>query len=188
MIESAVTVDLTGKILKVFKGASSAFIQANTSDGDVIIHTDTPENRADYWDFNLDQFVSIGNPPTPNHTFDYVIKEWVDLRTLDEIKAHKWAEIKTQRDQLEFGGFEFEGDIYDSDQVSQGRIMGAALAGVEQAWTVADNSIVTLTGSKLLELYQALQAHVSNVHDRGRIAREVINTAATKEEVEEVQL
>ena len=30
MIESAVTVDLTGKILKVFKGASSAFIQANT--------------------------------------------------------------------------------------------------------------------------------------------------------------
>ena len=188
MIESAVTVDLTGKILKVFKGASSAFIQANTSDGDVIIHTDTPENRADYWDFNLDQFVSIGNPPTPNHTFDYVIKEWVDLRTLDEIKAHKWAEIKTQRDQLEFGGFEFEGNTYDSDQVSQGRILGAALAGAEQVWTTVANSTVTLTGPKLLELYDALQVHVASVYERGRVAREAINAATAKEEVEEIQL
>ena len=187
MIESAVTVDLTGKILKVFKGASSAFIQANTSDGDVIIQTDTPENRADYWDFNLDQFVSIGNPPTPNHTFDYVIKEWVDLRTLDEIKAHKWAEIKTQRDQLEFGGFEFEGDIYDSDQVSQGRIMGAASAGIDQTWTLADNTTVNLTAAQLQQLYAALQTHIASVHERGRIARQLIFDAETKEQVEAVQ-
>ena len=142
--------------------------------------------KTDYW--NGAEFISIGNPPTPNHTFDYVTKDWVDPRTLDEIKAQKWAEIKSQRDQLEFGGFEFEGDIYDSDQVSQGRIMGAALAGVEQVWTTADNSTVTLIGPELLELYHALQVHVASVHERGRVARETINAATTKEEVEEVQL
>ena len=142
--------------------------------------------KTDYW--NGSEFISIGNPPTPNHTFDYDIKAWVDLRTLDEIKAHKWAEIKQQRDHLEFGGFEFEGNTYDSDQVSQGRIMGAALAGVEQGWTTADNSTVTLTGTKLLELYHALQVHIASVYERGRVTREAINAATTKEEVEGIQL
>ena len=186
MIESAVTVDLTGKILKVFKGASSAFIQANTSDGDVIIHTDTPENRADYWDFNLDQFVSIGNPPTPNHTFDYVIKEWVDLRTLDEIKAQRWTGIKSERDRIEFGGFEFDGDIYDSDQVSQGRILGAVLAGLPQIWTLANNTTVSLSAEQLKSLYAALQMHVAVAHERGGIAREAIQAATTKEQIEAI--
>ena len=109
-------------------------------------------------------------------------------RTLDDIKAQKWAEIKSQRDRLEFGGFEFEGNIYDSDRVSQGRIMGAALAGVDQVWTLADNTIVELTASKLQQLYAALQAHIASVHERGRIARQLIFEAETKEQVEAIQL
>lgn len=140
--------------------------------------------KTDYW--NGSEFISIGNPPTPNHTFDYVIKEWVDLRTLDEIKAQKWSEIKSQRDQLEFGGFEFEGDIYDSDQVSQGRILGASIAGVDQVWTLADNTTVSLTALQLQQLYQASQAHIASVHERGRIARQLIFDAETKEQVEAV--
>lgn len=142
--------------------------------------------KTDYW--NGSEFISIGNPPTPNHTFDYVIKEWVDLRTLDEIKAQKWAEIKSQRDQLEFGGFEFDGDIYDSDQVSQGRILGASIAGVDQVWTLADNSTRSLSASQLQQLYAALQTHTALVHERGRIAREAIMSATTKEDVEAVTL
>lgn len=176
-----------GSILSTLSGDAD-LVSLNTAENAIYVDSVEAVDNSDYYDFDLHSFIPIGEAPSSNHTFDYVIKEWVDLRTLDEIKAQKWDEIKTQRDQLEVGGFEFEGGIYDSDQVSQGRIMGAALAGVEQAWTVADNSIVTLTGSKLLELYQALQAHVSNVHDRGRIAREAINTATTKEEVEEIQL
>ena len=150
------------------------------------IKTDIPPNLSDYW--NGSEFISIGESPALHHIFDYTAKQWIDPRTLDEIKAHKWAEIKTQRDCLEFGGFEFEGNTYDSDQVSQGRIMGAALAGVDQVWTTADNSTVTLTGPELLELYHALQVHVASVHERGRVAREAINAATTKEEVEEIQL
>lgn len=142
--------------------------------------------KTDYW--NGSEFISIGNPPTPNHTFDYVIKEWVDLRTLDQIKAQKWAEIKSQRDQLEFGGFEFEGDIYDSDRVSQGRILGAASAGLSQVWTLADNSTRSLSASQLQQLYAALQTHTALVHERGRIAREAIMSATTKEDVEAVTL
>ena len=145
-----------------------------------------PESLDFYW--NGSEFVSIGEPPSPHHYFDYEIKQWVDLRTLDEIKAHKWAEIKTQRDQLEFGGFEFEGDIYDSDQVSQGRIMGAASAGIDQTWTLADNTTVNLTAAQLQQFYAALQTHIASVHERGRIARQLINDAETKEEVEAIEL
>ena len=145
-------------------------------------------SSTDYFDSATSTFVSIGESPSQHHTFDYTTKQWIDPRSLDEIKAQKWAEIKSQRDQLEFGGFAFEGNVYDSDQVSQGRIMGAALAGVDQVWTTVANSTVTLTGTELLEMYQALQAHIASVHERGRVAREAINAAETKEEVEAIQL
>ena len=142
----------------------------------------------DYFDSATNTFVSIGETPSRHHAFDYISKQWVDPRSLDEIKAQKWAEIKSQRDQLEFGGFEFEGNIYDSDQVSQGRIMGAAVAGIDKTWTLADNTTVELSASHLQQLYAALQAHIASVHERGRIARQLIFDAETKEQVEAVQL
>ena len=145
-------------------------------------------SSTDYFDSATSTFVSIGESPSQHHTFDYTTKQWTDLRSLDEIKAQKWAEIKLQRNQLEFGGFEFEGNIYDSDQVSQGRIMGAALAGVDQVWTLADNTTVELSASQLHQLYANLQAHIASTHERGRIARLAIDNALTKEDIEAVQL
>lgn len=120
--------------------------------------------------------------------FDALSEQWIDPRSLDDIKAQKWDVIKSQREQLEFGGFEFEGDTYDSDQVSQGRIMGAAVAGIDQVWTLADNTTVELSALQLQQLYAALQAHIASVHERGRIARQLIFEAETKEEVEAIQL
>ena len=150
------------------------------------ISVDVAPKLSDYW--NGSEFVSIGESPSPYHVFDYTTKQWIDPRSLDEIKVQKWAEIKSQRDQLEFGGFEFEGNIYDSDQVSQGRIMGAAVAGIDQTWTLADNTTVELSASQLQHLYAALQAHIANAHERGRIARQLIFEAKTKEQVEAIQL
>ena len=126
--------------------------------------------------------------PSENHIYDYDLKDWVDPRTLDLISTQKWVEIKSQRDQLEFGGFEFDGGIYDSDQVSQGRIMGAAAAGLDQVWTLVDNTTVELSASQLQQFYVTLQLHIASVHERGRIARAAIESAVTKEEVEAIQL
>ena len=130
-------------------------------------------------------------PNAPDNVFcifDTLSEQWIDPRSLDEIKAQKWAEIKSQRDQLEFGGFEFEGNVYDSDQVSQGRIMGASAAGVDRIWTLADNTTVELSALQLQQLYAALQTHIAGVHERGRIARQLIFEAETKEQVEAIQL
>lgn len=171
-----------GEILQMIY-ANEEIVVLNTPKDGVAVE-DPPESNMYY----QDGWVAMPAQPTPYHTFDYTTKQWIDPRSLDEIKAQKWAEIKYGRDSLEFGGFEFEGGVYDSDQASQGRIMVAAVAGVDQVWTVRDNTTVNLTASQLQQLYAALQAHIASVHERGRIARQLIFDAETKEQVEAVQL
>ena len=166
----------------------------NISGTDEIINLNTPQGCTAVDDppsinmYYQDGWVEMPPQPSPYHSFDFVEKQWIDPRSLDEVKAQKWDDIKLQRDQFEFSGFEFEGNIYDSDQVSQGRIMGAAAAEVDQTWTLADNTTVELTALQLQQLYAALQAHVASIHERGRIARLSISEAETKEEVEAIQL
>lgn len=176
-----------GEILRAIMGSREQF-QVNTKDGEIFIDMCEAVVSSSYYSFTEKRFIALSDAPSPQHVFDYEIKQWIDPRTLDEIKAQKWVEIKSQRDRLEFGGFEFEGNIYDSDQVSQGRIMGAASAGIDQTWTLADNTTVNLTAAQLKQLYAALQVHIASVHGRGRIARQLINEAETKEEVEAIQL
>ena len=176
-----------GEILRAIMGNRGQF-QVNTKDGEIFIDMCEAVVSSSYYSFTEKRFIALSDAPSPQHVFDYEIKQWIDPRTLDEIKAQKWVEIKSQRDRLEFGGFEFEGNIYDSDQVSQGRIMGAASAGIDQTWTLADNTTVNLTAAQLKQLYLALQSHIASVHERGRIARQLIFDAETKEEVEAIQL
>ena len=136
----------------------------------------------------IPEMIDIINKNGVVYTYDKNTGAIIRSVDVELLKEAKWVEIKLQREQLEFGGFEYAGNIYDSDQVSQGRIMGAALAGVDQVWTTADNSTVSLTGAELLELYQALQAHIASVHERSRIARLAVEEATTKEEVESISL
>lgn len=172
----------TGKLIMMIS-APDDVVEMNTPEGCLAVK-DPPEPNMYY----QDGWVAMPTQPSPYHIFNYDLKDWVDPRTLDEIKAQRWTEIKYERDSLELGGFEFEGGVYDSDQVSQGRIMGAAIAGVDQVWTLADNTTVELSASQLQQLYAALQAHIASAHERGRIARQSIHEAETKEQVEAVQL
>lgn len=180
----------TGKVNAVL-GGDIHQVGLNTPEDSGFVDFDDdaikPELTA-YWDESSQKFISIGEQPDQYHTFDYATKEWKSEQTIQQLKDTKWLELKKQRDTVEFGGFEFEGHIYDSDQTSQGRIMGAAAAGVDQVWTLADNTTVDLTALQLQQLYAALQAHVARSHERGRIARQLIYEAETKEQVESVQL
>ena len=183
-----VLLEHTGEIRSTIEG-DPVLVQLNTPSDVAYVDGIYPTSNSDYWEFNLHQFISIGEPPSPHFIFDYGFKQWIDPRAIDDLKAQKWTEIKFERDQLEFSGFEFEGNTYDSDQVSQGRIMGAAAAaGVDQTWTLADNTTVELSAAQLQQLYAALQSHIANVHERGRIARQLIYEGETKEEVEAIQL
>lgn len=172
-----------GELISIISGNAET-IKLNTPEGCRAVD-DPPRHPMRY---NGTSWEDLPPSPGAGYAFDYSAKQWIDPRTLDEIKAQKWAEIKSQRDQLEFSGFEFEGGIYDSDQVSQGRIMGAAAAGMDQVWTLADNTTTYLTANELVQLYQALQMHIAITHQRGRAAREAIMSATTKDEVESITL
>lgn len=171
-----------GEILQMIYANEETVVLNTPKDGFAV--DDPPKSNM----FYQDGWVEMPTQPSPHFIFDYEVKQWIDPRSLDEIKAQKWTEIKFERDQLEFSGFEFEGNTYDSDQVSQGRIMGAAAAGVDQTWTLANNTTVELTALQLQQLYAALQVHIASAHERGRITRQLIFDAETKEQVESVQL
>ena len=178
-----VYINTAGRIVGRIQGTDE-IIELNTPDGCIAVD-EPPGEHYYYMHPNW-----IPMPPRPDgfNEFDYTTKQWIDPRTLDEIKAQRWTEIKSERDRLEFGGFEFDGGIYDSDQVSQGRIMGAAAAGMDQVWTLADNTTTHLTANELVQLYQALQMHIAITHQRGRVAREAIMSATTKDDVDAVTL
>lgn len=132
--------------------------------------------------------IDIINTKGEVYTYDATTGLIQGSTCVDSLKKAKWAEIKLRRDQLEFGGFEFEGGIYDSDQVSQSRILVAAASGLDQVWTLADNSTKLLKGSELQMLHAALQNHIASIHERGRIARLAIEAAQTKEDIEKIHL
>lgn len=117
--------------------------------------------------------------PSEFHEFDYTTKAWIDPRTLDDLRAAKWDEVKAARDAAEFGGFVWEGRVFDSDQISQGRITGAVqLAQMDPDfvidWTLADNAVVQLDALQMQAIGAALGAHVSAQHARARTLREEI--------------
>lgn len=145
-----------------------------------------PPRTTDYW--NGTEWVSIGTAPTPNHKFDYATKQWKDFRTLEEAKKQKWEAIKLQRNKLEFGGFMYLGKKFDSDQISQVRILAAVMLAQPITWTLADDTSIELDEDQLIGLGNSLANHVKNSHARGRIARQLIEQAQTHEEVEAVLL
>ncbi len=179
----------TGKVLQCVDIPSEYYENAARDNAFIEVDYDTFKEATMYLGCVLiDVWYRLPDRSSDTYDYVYVNHLWVDKRTLEQAQDIKWESIKLERNKLEFGGFEFDGGIYDSDQVSQGRIIGAASAGVDQVWTLADNTTVNLTASQLQQLYAALQAHIASVHERGRIARQLIFEAETKEEVEAIQL
>ena len=132
-----------------------------------------------------------GDRPSKAHIFDYSSKSWVDPRTLDEHKTAQWALIKAARSEAEFGGFTWDGSVFDSDQVSQARIQGAVLLATSDPdfvvdWTLADNTVRSLTADDLIAISQALGEHVSLQHSRARDARALLDQATSLSEVQSI--
>lgn len=107
---------------------------------------------------------------------------------LDKLKEIKWSEIKKQRDELEFGTFEYNGNIYDCDPISATRIMGAMLAGIPVEWKTNDNQVVPLTPEQVQGLYTAMITNTAAAHARARIARASLDNATTILEINAVEL
>lgn len=133
--------------------------------------------------------------PSPHHVFEYTTKQWIDPRTIQELKDAKWSEIKTARNAAEFGTFTWDGSAFDSDAASQSRIQGAAqlatLALMNSQpfsidWTLADNSVRTLNAQDMIAVGMAMGEHINAQHAKARIKRQAIEAAIAVAEVEAI--
>lgn len=139
-----------------------------------------------YVDVDSGALVFPDPKPSDDHTFDYGTKQWSVL--LSDQKQTKWNEIKSSRDEDEFGTFVWNNHTFDCDEVSQRRIQGAVqLAALDTStvmdWTLADNTVQTFNATELQQIGQALGAHVNACHVKARGLRDQINAAESEAEL-----
>ncbi|MNV54734.1 hypothetical protein D3C71_1469430 [compost metagenome] len=176
----------------ISSAGTTCFPELLETEASGIIAGASADVMGDYVDVATKQIKPKGPRPLPHHTFDYVSKTWVDLRTLDDLKYAKWEGFKTARDAAEFGGFIWDGSRFDSDAISQSRIQGAvqlaAMApGFSLDWTLADNSIRTLNAADMAAVGAALGAHVAILHADARELRTQINAATTAAQLDGIR-
>jgi hypothetical protein len=116
------------------------------------------------------------------------------LPTLEEIKQRKIAELKAQRDVSDVEPIIYQGYSFDYDSKTRERI-NAAIIALEVAgasatltWTTADDKDVKVTASDLRGIIAQVALRSDKLHTAYRKAKEKVETATTKEEVESVEL
>ena len=151
------------------------------------------DNRGRLWylESNTDTHY-VGKTPTdipPNGYLEFIsgIDKVITLQEiLDKAKAIKWAELKKDRATAEYAGFTWDSSVFDTDQVSQGRISSAVTLATLDAsftvnWTLADNSIRTLSAADMIAFGQALGSHIEAIFVHGQDLRTQLEMATTLE-------
>lgn len=180
--------DVQGKILRT-GSCPDEMVEIQAGTGEMVIEGVASE-AISY--VQNGQLVTKPKQPSPHHLFDYTIKQWVDPRTLQDIKDVKWAEIKGARNATEFGIFTWNGSTFDSDAASQSRIQGAAqlatLALMNNQmfsvdWTLADNTVRTLSAQDMIMVGTAMGEHITMQHTKARLKRKEIEAATIADQV-----
>lgn len=134
------------------------------------------------------------NKATIEDRGDYYEVVTLPLPTLEEIKAAKIAELKAQRDSKEVEPITYNGNLYDYDDKARERINAAIIAlslqgeGATIDWTTADNADVKVTANDLRMVIAAVAVRSNALHTAYRKAKEQVEAAQNKEEVEAIIL
>ena len=147
-------------------------------------------SRDEFWIDN-DILVPLPPKPSPFCNLNPATRQWEDTRTLEQVQTMTWGNMKALRSQKEADGFTWDGSVFDSDQVSQSRIMGAVqLAEMnpefEIPWTLEDNTVRVLSASDMKAVGAALGVHVATIFARAQELRLEIYAATTIAAVEAI--
>ena len=113
---------------------------------------------------------------------------------LEAIKQRKITELKYQRDTAEVEPIKYGEHAYDYDSKARDRISAAIIAlelqgeGATIEWTTADNADTPVTANDLKMIIAAVAVRSNKLHTAYRVAKEKVEAAATKEEVENIAL
>jgi len=100
----------------------------------------------------------------------WTIRDKTPEELTKDIKRKKDA-IKVRRDEAINAGTLVNGMVVATDDLSQQRITGAALAATVDAsttvrWKLPDDTFVTLTAAQIIDLAQAVRTHIQACFDR----------------------
>lgn len=125
---------------------------------------------------------------------DLGITVTTEEESLESIKEHKILTLKIQRDNLEVEPIIYHGYSFDYDSKARERINAAIIAleilgaSVTLTWTTADNKDVKVTASDLRGIIAQVALRSDKLYIAYRKAKEKVETATTKEEVEAINL
>ncbi len=115
-------------------------------------------------------------------------------KALDVLKSEKISLLKMQRDSAEVTPIEYNGNSFDYDDKARDRINAAIIAldvqgeGASIDWTTADNKDVVVTAANLRMVIAAVAVRSNLLHTAYRVAKEKVEAATTKEEIEAVEM
>ena len=118
----------------------------------------------------------------------------MEEESLESIKEHKILTLKIQRDNLEVKPITYQGYAFDYDSKARDRI-NAAIIALEVAgssalltWTTTDNQDVKVSASDLRGVIAQVALRSDKLHTAYRKAKEKVETATTKEDIEAIEL
>lgn len=115
-------------------------------------------------------------------------------KKLEQVKQEKIIELKIMRDTAEVEPITYQGYSFDYDSKARERISAAIIAlevagaSASLIWTTADNKDVNVTASDLRGIIAQVAVRSDKLHTAYRKAKEKVENATTKEEVETVEL
>lgn len=133
--------------------------------------------------------------PSAKHMFDWQTKQWYDPRTLDDLRAVKWTEIKQARAEAIDAPLVTPYGIFDSDAKGRTSITDAVLLANNLAtlslpvaieFTLADNSVVMLDAAQIVQVGVLLGQKVQYAHPHSQALRRQIEAATTPEQIEAI--
>ncbi len=113
---------------------------------------------------------------------------------LENVKQRKIIDFKYRRDTAEVEPITYNGNSYDYDDKARDRINAAIIAlslqgeGASIDWTTANNADVKVTANDLRKIIANVAIRSNKLHTVYRLAKEKVELAKTKEEVDKITL
>jgi hypothetical protein len=133
--------------------------------------------------------------PSPEHTFNWTTKQWIDSRTLTDVKATQWSAIKVAREAAITKPLVTPYGTFDATPGAQKSITDAVLMlqtlesmGTPETidFTLADNTTATLTTQQMVHVGLLLGAQTQTAYTVGRGLRAQIEAATSIADVEAI--
>lgn len=183
----------TGQILRVCSVPESmAQDQINSATEAYLVG----EHADDKFYVSANGVVALPPRPSLNHQIDWATKQWVDPRTVDDLKAAKNNEINAARLRANRGTFPYAGKTIACDELSRSDIdgvngevalTGALPPGFPGAWKAVDNTYVAipdLNGWKAFYGAMVAQGQANFAHAQSLKAQ--LSLATTAAEVDAI--